>query len=343
MPYQSNASITVSNTTNAPVTLNLLADIHAYAWDSDSMHFHAYRRVNGPFETTNDFTTRFLLVKGTGVYAGDHETIYQYQAIGDTAFNWFGEGDEMFYVDGALFPQRGTGTEDYYDFAYGNASFFQAPWASQVAFAPQTPGETQEYYDGTTVLNRTGLLDVIPFTNSLRFDFEIDDHDQSTGNNLELDHTAFFYALPGAVIEPDSLQSGVTYTIQPNAAGWNVDTTGGNVQTQIFAADNAQHFTLIQNGSYWNIQDVAGGEYIGVPANNSAPGTYLGLVESSTGCGANWTITPAVGNNDYYILINQCSALNMDLVDANILPGTPIQVYTQNGGQAQQWRFNQVF
>ena len=196
MPYQSSASITLRNTTSSAINVNLLADIAAYPWDSESMHFHAFRRVNGPFMTTNDFTSRFLFVKGSGVYVGDNETVYQAQSGGDTAYNWFGEGDEMFYVDDSLFPERGTGTEDYYDFAYGNPSYFQSPWASQVAFAPQTPGETQYYYDGTTVFNRTRLLDTIPFSSSLRFDFEINDHDQSVNNTLQLDHTAFFMLYP---------------------------------------------------------------------------------------------------------------------------------------------------
>ena len=342
MPYQTSASITISNTTATTVNMNLLADVAAYPWGSNSMHFHAYRRVVGPFETTNNFTSRFLFVKGSGVYVGDNESVYQYQTNGDTAYNWFGEGDEMFYVDGALFPERGTGTEDYFDFAYGNASFFQAPWASQVAFPLQAPNETQDFYNGTTIFNRTRLLDTIPFTTSLRFDFEVDDHDQSSNNNLQIDHTAFFYALPGAVLVPDGLVSGAVYTIQSNASGWNLDSSGGSVQTQYFQANGAQQFILSQNGSYWNIQDVTTGKYVGVPSNGTAPGTYLALVSAGSGCGMNWTITPASGNNDYDTLTNQCSGLNMDLVNASAAPGTPVQVYNVNNGQAQQWRFNRV-
>lgn len=344
MPYQTNASLTITNTTGAPVSINLLADVSAYSWDSNSMHFHAFRRVNGPFATTNDFVTRFLYVLGTGVYVGDNESVYQYQQNGDVAFNWFGEGDEMFYIDadGSQFPQRGTGTEDYYDFAFGNPSFFQAPWASQVAFPPQTPGETQFYYDGTTVFNRTRLLDAIPFSKSLRFDFEIDDHDQSANNHLQLDHTAFFYALPGAMLVPDTLQSGATYTIQSDAAGWNLDSTGGSIQTQIFKADGAQQFIVTASGAYYTIQDVTTGKYLGVPNNGTAPGTVLGLVPPNSGCGMYWTITPAAGNNDYYEINNQCSGLNLDLVNAAITPDTPAQVYTVNGTDAQLWRFNLV-
>ena len=344
MPYQSNASFTISNTTTAAVTVNLLADVSAYPWANSSMHFHAFRRVNGPFATTNDFVTRFLYVIGSGVYVGDNESVYTYQQNGDTAYNWFGEGDEMFYVDanGSEFPQRGTGTEDYYDFAYGNPSFFQAPWASQVAFAPQSNGETQFYYDGTTVYNRTRLLDSVPFTKSLRFDFEIDDHDQSANNFLQLDHTSFFYALPGATLVPDTLQSGSIYTLQSNAAGWNLDSTGGSIQTQVFKADGAQQFVVAASGSYYTIQDVSTGKYVGVPSNATAPGSLLGLVAANSGCGMFWTITPAAGNNDYYQITNQCSGLNMDLVNASTTPSTPAQVYTVNGTDAQQWRFNIV-
>ena len=39
---------------------------------------------------------------------------------------WWGEGDEKFFVDGEKFPSTfGTGSEDYFGYAWCGASFFQ--------------------------------------------------------------------------------------------------------------------------------------------------------------------------------------------------------------------------
>jgi hypothetical protein len=78
---------------------------------------------------------------------------------------WFGEGDDFFYVDGSATPAiEGTGTEDYFNDA----------WGLHVSEGP---------YSGVPVAQGTGLgsrmsayrwhvLDPIPFTRSLRFEME---------------------------------------------------------------------------------------------------------------------------------------------------------------------------
>ena len=41
---------------------------------------------------------------------------------------WWGEGDEKFFVDGEKFPSTfGTGSEDYFGYAWGCPSLFQKP------------------------------------------------------------------------------------------------------------------------------------------------------------------------------------------------------------------------
>ena len=42
---------------------------------------------------------------------------------------WWGEGDEKFFVDGEKFPSTfGTGSEDYFGYAWGNPHLFQKPY-----------------------------------------------------------------------------------------------------------------------------------------------------------------------------------------------------------------------
>ena len=41
---------------------------------------------------------------------------------------WWGEGDEKFFVDGEKFPSTiGTGSEDYFGYAWCNPHLFQKP------------------------------------------------------------------------------------------------------------------------------------------------------------------------------------------------------------------------
>ena len=41
---------------------------------------------------------------------------------------WWGEGDEKFFVDGEKFPSTfGTGSEDYFGYAWCDPHLFQAP------------------------------------------------------------------------------------------------------------------------------------------------------------------------------------------------------------------------
>ena len=83
---------------------------------------------------------------------------------------WYGEGDERIYVDGERFPSHiGTGTEDYYGYAWGMANYFSSPFLCM----PRRDGEGRDDWSGYTTTSRVRLLDGIPFRKSLRHDMEI--------------------------------------------------------------------------------------------------------------------------------------------------------------------------
>ena len=45
---------------------------------------------------------------------------------------WWGEGDEKFFVDGEKFPSTfGTGSEDYFGYAWGDCTLFQHAYHDQ--------------------------------------------------------------------------------------------------------------------------------------------------------------------------------------------------------------------
>ena len=80
----------------------------------DLGYFHAYYRQERPAVAGRNYA--FLATRGRGHYVGTVMSVIQSQ------ISWFGEGDDLFYVDGATHPQiYGTGTEDYFNDAWGLA------------------------------------------------------------------------------------------------------------------------------------------------------------------------------------------------------------------------------
>jgi hypothetical protein len=70
---------------------------------------------------------------------------------------WWGEGDEKFFVDGEKFPSTfGTGSEDYFGYAWGDPHFFQTPFHCQ----PLTPDRD---WQGHNAVLRWHVADNVPF------------------------------------------------------------------------------------------------------------------------------------------------------------------------------------
>jgi hypothetical protein len=114
-----------------------------------------------------------------------------------TVFNrvpdWWGEGDEKIYVDGEKFPSHfGTGTEDFYGYAYGDTHLFSHPFHAQTRC--DGPGN-----QGFTCITRERSLDAIPFNQSFKLDLEIW-HWKAT--QVMYSATSYWYALPSAKSEP---------------------------------------------------------------------------------------------------------------------------------------------
>ena len=158
------------------------------------MHLYAtYNDTGGPVKIGKkgeDFN--YVTVEGSGNYVGDTLQI----TTTDSKF-WWGEGDEKIYVDGEAFPsQFGTGTEDYYGYAWGG----RHPETFNQAFVTQPEGGANRGI-GTTVNGRVRALDTIPFNTSLKLDMELLNN---RGGNYAFSVVAIFYARPGAVVShPD--------------------------------------------------------------------------------------------------------------------------------------------
>jgi hypothetical protein len=92
----------------------------------------------------------FLEATGRGRFVG--LMLHIWNARG----GWWGEGDEKFFVDGEKFPSTfGTGSEDYFGYAWSSAQLFQH------AFHNQTRNDNDNR--GHISVNRWQIADQVPF------------------------------------------------------------------------------------------------------------------------------------------------------------------------------------
>ncbi len=150
------------DTSGVEMALDALVDARALRWpfDHDAPRFRAgYHLVKGM--PTRPFSDHLVLdAKGRGRFVGCSLLVRNPSRM------WWGEGDEKVVVDGESFPSWfGTGTEDYFGYAWCDPKPFAAPFHAQVQCdGPMNFGFTQ--------LHRAHVLDSIPFQGSLRFEFE---------------------------------------------------------------------------------------------------------------------------------------------------------------------------
>ena len=154
MPFRKSCRITVTNEGNRYVTMFYYhVDWGKYAsLPIDMGYFHAYYRQERPAVAGRNY--EFLSIRGTGQYVGTVLSVIQ------TQVGWFGEGDDLFYIDGAQHPQiYGTGTEDYFNDA----------WDLRVSYGPWTgtPIAEGERVGARLTGYRWHVPDPIPFTKSL--------------------------------------------------------------------------------------------------------------------------------------------------------------------------------
>ena len=154
MPFRQSCKITATDEGNRPVTAfyyHIDWQKHA-ALTGDITYFHGYYRQERPAVSGKNY--EFLNVRGTGHYVGTVLNVIQAQV------GWFGEGDDLFYVDGAEKPQiYGTGTEDYINEAWG-LRVSTGPWTG-------TPVAEGERVGARLTGYRWHVPDPVPFTKSL--------------------------------------------------------------------------------------------------------------------------------------------------------------------------------
>jgi len=195
MPFRDNAVYILHNYGSQDIDISQGEIIQApYKWSSRTMYFGCswknYPQLNTgkPNKTfsgeNNPDDINYTILKGKGKYVGDNTVLF------NTAYNWWGEGDEKIYIDGESFPSHiGTGTEDYYGYAWCRPEkFTNHPFIAQ-------PDGSGNFVPGYTVNIRYRALDDIPFSTQLRMDME-NWHWRNTLMSRSV--TSYFYLNPKA-------------------------------------------------------------------------------------------------------------------------------------------------
>lgn len=201
MPFQKHGKITVTNEGKEKVDafyFNIDCQAHAKPLPQDTLYFHAqYRQaypaagwtnqwhsngdplVDGKKNLTGEGNYVWLEAKGKGHFVGVTMSVLQNQD------HWWGEGDDMFFIDGETLPSiNGTGSEDYFLGAwdFGGHPFSYSSFGAPVVGA-ELAGSRWSLY-------RFHLDSPIPFTKSIKASIE---HGHANHRSDNYSSVAYWY------------------------------------------------------------------------------------------------------------------------------------------------------
>ena len=207
MPFARRARVTVRNEADDRVRYFYYLDYEAYGrLPDDEARFHAqWRRENPTIVNPPDATSSegrrlnltgqdnyvILEAVGHGHYVGCHLDVDMPEP------GWWGEGDDMFFVDGEPWPPRlhGTGTEDYFGGAWDYNYLKQTYNTPYFGYH----FKTSEDYTGKHSQYRFHVEDPVHFKTSLRVTIE---HGHANDKQGDWSSTAYWYQTEPHLIFP---------------------------------------------------------------------------------------------------------------------------------------------
>ncbi|MBN1535503.1 MAG: DUF2961 domain-containing protein [Anaerolineales bacterium] len=210
MPFCEQVKISIMNETQSEVTLFFYVDYESYpsldggfgrfhtqwrrqnptpGWGDDNRHFWIDKQYRDDIYGTSNLTAGknyvILDAEGKGQYVGCHLDVDCFK-LGKN--RWWGEGDDMIFIDGLAFPPRlhGTGSEDYFNMAYCPTQEYCSPYHGITV----NSGNTEWAWAGKNSVYRFHIEDPIYFEKSILVTIE-----HGHANNLTNDYssTAYWY------------------------------------------------------------------------------------------------------------------------------------------------------
>ncbi|WP_343303500.1 glycoside hydrolase family 172 protein [Chitinophaga niabensis] len=138
--------------------------------------------------TTGKDNYVFADIKGKGHFVGVNYYVHSPSPM------WYGEGDDMIYIDGAEKPTlHGTGTEDYFNTAFCPKNVFSHPYYGYARV------NNDMGWLGRTHLYRFHVTDPLFFNKSLKFTIE---HGHNNVLTLDLASVAYWYQNEASPVPP---------------------------------------------------------------------------------------------------------------------------------------------
>lgn len=129
-----------------------------------------------------------LHAQGKGKFVGCNLNI---DVFTPQANDWYGEGDDMIFIDGEPWPPslHGTGTEDYFNTAFCPTQEFCGPYSGLTLYSGNQAGFT---WGGKNSMYRLHICDPIYFEKSICVSFE---HGHANKLSSDYSSTAYWYQI----------------------------------------------------------------------------------------------------------------------------------------------------
>ncbi|MFC1736440.1 glycoside hydrolase family 172 protein [Candidatus Hydrogenedentota bacterium] len=230
MPFEKNAIIELINEGETDCSMEVVIEHAALEHPISNLgRFHAkwHRDVLMPEEPERAIDWTMIKTEGRGRYCGVMLHVWNPEG------GWWGEGDEKFFVDGEKFPSTfGTGSEDYFGYAWCNPELFHRP------FNNQTFNWLKNY--GHVSVNRWQIADNIPFQTA--FEGAIEKYYKNDRPTLYA-ATAYWYLEPGGKdwYEPVELSERVDYydSVVPSVTRYTATFTADTINTKNWTGGRA--------------------------------------------------------------------------------------------------------
>ncbi len=192
MPFRDSVCIELQNFGKEKISVEGTVQTEDYLWkEGESMYFRARWKTNHDLLASHDspFDIPYLLANGRGMLAGVSTLLMNPTSVPSSNGNWWGEGDEKIFVDGDTFPSIfGTGSEDYYNYAWSSGKIFSYGYCGQTRNdGPGNRGHVTNF--------RWLILDPIPFRERIAFYMELLSHGTVPGFSYA--RTVYYYGMPG--------------------------------------------------------------------------------------------------------------------------------------------------
>ncbi|MFB5314165.1 glycoside hydrolase family 172 protein [Enterococcus gallinarum] len=201
MPFAEGARFEIESQAAKPIKFYYYIDYESYEESPDtSLRFHAtwHRELtqginsddvsNAFFEfggKNTDGKNNYVLLEaeGKGHYIGCNLNIHNLRYTNE--WNWYGEGDDMIFIDGEEWPPtlHGTGMEDYFNTAWCPTEEYQSPYFGLLLGGdPNWAGKISTY--------RYHIEDPIMFDKSIKVTIE---HGHNNHRSDDYSSTAYWY------------------------------------------------------------------------------------------------------------------------------------------------------